>query len=134
MSLPKRVYEIDGAKFSNFAEFCDTFSRVVLVDHTWHGNLDAFNDFLRGGWGTPEGGYVIRWKNSSISRERLGYPETVRWFERWVTSNSDLGSIAKLKDAQANRGTTLFDWIVEIIRDHGEGGHEPEDGVELILD
>lgn len=30
-------------------------------------------------------------------------------------------------------GTTLFDDIVTILRDHGEGGDESEDGVELRL-
>lgn len=39
--------------------------------------LDAFNDILRGGFGTPEGGFVLRWARSEISRKNLSYPETV---------------------------------------------------------
>ena len=42
---------------------------------------------------------------------------------RWV--NSDLSRTAL--------GPTLFDEIVEIIREHGPGGREPEDGVILEL-
>jgi hypothetical protein len=28
----------------------------------------------------------------------------------------------------------VFDWLVEIIRDHGAGGDQAEDNVELVLD
>jgi hypothetical protein len=35
------------------------------------------NDILRGGFGTPDDGFTLRWKNHDISRQRLGYRETV---------------------------------------------------------
>jgi hypothetical protein len=47
----------------------------------WGRNLDAFNDILRGGFGTPERGFVLRWLNSGSSREALGYAETARYLE-----------------------------------------------------
>ena len=55
----------------------------------------------RGGFGTPESGWVLRWLNSEISRAALG--------------------------------STLFDQIVEIVREHGAGGEEAEDGIVLEL-
>ena len=70
--MGKRVYVIDGAKFSSFEEFVDYFSEVVLTDWQWNGNLDAFNDILWGGFGTPEAGFVLRWENSEVSRQKLG--------------------------------------------------------------
>ena len=78
----KRVYEIDGAEFSSVEEFFDEISRKLIPDATWGTNLDAFNDILRGGFGTPEGGFVLRWLNSNASREQLGFAETVRQLRR----------------------------------------------------
>jgi RNAse (barnase) inhibitor barstar len=69
---PKPVYEIDGSQFSTLEGFYDKVSQVLIPGANWGRNLDAFNDILRGGFGTPEGGFVLRWKNSKLSRERLG--------------------------------------------------------------
>src|SRR5258708_29359176 len=80
--MAKVVYEIDGRDFSTLEEFYQVVSRVLVPGAQWGQNLDAFNDILRGGFGTPEGGFVLRWKNSAVSRERLGYPETVRQLQR----------------------------------------------------
>jgi RNAse (barnase) inhibitor barstar len=49
------VLVIDGANFTDFDGFAAEFSRL-LGNYTWRGNLDAFNDVLRGGFGTPEHG------------------------------------------------------------------------------
>jgi hypothetical protein len=49
------VLVIDGSAFSGFDGFAREFSRL-LDNYTWRGNLDAFNDLLRGGFGTPENG------------------------------------------------------------------------------
>jgi len=45
---------IDGASFDDFEGFVREFSGK-LNDFAWLGSLDAFNDILRGGCGTPEG-------------------------------------------------------------------------------
>jgi hypothetical protein len=71
------VLVIDGATFSDLDGFAREFSRL-LCNYTWRGNLDAFNDLLRGGFGTPETGWVLRWLNSETSRAALGYQETAR--------------------------------------------------------
>jgi len=82
-------------------EFAKHFSQRVLREHRWRGNLDAFNDILRGGFGTPDEGFVLVWRDHLTSREHLG--------------------------------AASFDVLIKIIRDHGAGGHEGEDGVELVL-
>lgn len=133
----KPVLELDGRNFSTLEEFYAEVSRVLIPGARWGRNLDAFDDILRGGFGTPPGGFVIRWKYSELSRERLGYPETVRQLEwrlvechpsnRWFVAS-------ELQNARNNIGPTVFDWLIEIIHDHGPGGREAWQGVELILD
>ena len=129
------MYEINGSAFSTLDEFYDEISRVLLPDSDWK-DLDAFNDILRGGFGTPEGGFVLRWRNHEASRERLGYAETVRQLERRLErchpSKRDRVR-ADLAQARAEQGPTVFDWLTEIIRTHGPNGEEARDGVELIL-
>lgn len=70
--MAKRVYEIDGERFSTLDGFYDEISRVLIPGAWWGRNLDAFNDILRGGFGTPDEGFVLRWRNADLSRERLG--------------------------------------------------------------
>jgi RNAse (barnase) inhibitor barstar len=135
--MTKVVYEIDGCDFSNLEEFYDVISRVLIPEAEWGRNLDAFNDILRGGFGTPDGGFVLRWRNSAISRERLGYLETVRQLEIKLTrchpNNRQLVK-DELTRAQSRAGPTVFDWLTEIIQIHCAGGEEQEDGVQLILE
>jgi Barstar (barnase inhibitor) len=129
------VLVIDGANFSDFDGFAREFSRL-LCDYTWRGNLDAFNDLLRGGFGTPEHGWVLRWLNSESSRAALGYEETTLRLEGLLlTCHPSQRSIiqARISRARRGEGPTLFDEIVDIIRVHGPGGNESEDGVLLEL-
>ena len=133
----KPVYEIDGEKFSTEEEFYAEVGRKIIPGASWGQNMDAFNDILRGGFGTPEGGFVLRWKNSSRSRERLGYPETVRQLEIMLTRCHPAHRSrvsAELASARNGEGPTVFDTLVEIILVHGRAGTEAEDGVELKLE
>ncbi len=134
--MDKRVYILDGAKFSSLEGFARHFSEVVLEDYQWSGNLDALNDILWGGFGTPEGGFVLRWQNSELSRRNLGTAETVRRLEAHLLICDPSGAPQmqrRLAEAKQGRGETLFDTIVEIIRDHGDGGRQSRSGVELQL-
>ncbi|MEU8284260.1 barnase inhibitor [Micromonospora sp. NPDC048905] len=130
-----RVLVIDGASFVDFAGFVREFSQL-LCHSTWNGNLDAFNDLLRGGFGTPETGWVLKWVNSGSSRVALGYDATVRWLEQILLTchPSHRANIeVRVSNAQHGQGLTLFDMIVEIIHDHGPGGSESEDGIVIEL-
>lgn len=133
--LRKKVYEIDGAAFSTLEEFFAEIDRNLLKTG-WGHNLDAFNDILRGGFGTPEEGFVLRWKNSHLSRQRLGYSETMRQLELRLkrchpANRNDVA--AQLESAKLGKGSTVFDWLVEILETHCPGGEESADGVELEL-
>jgi hypothetical protein len=108
------------------------YSRI----YAWHGNFDAFNDILRGGFGTPETGWILRWLNSDLSRRALGYEATLERLEALVKtchpSNIDHRR-QRIDMARRREGPTLFDEIVELIRVHGPGGEEEEHGVVLEL-
>ena len=129
-------YVIDGSQFSTLEEFARHFSARVLKDHHWNGNLDAFNDILRGGFGTPEEGFSIVWYNSRMSRAALGYGETVTQLERRLSTCHPANRervAGELDTAKRGEGPTVFDWLVEIIRDHGPGGEQSDDRVTLEL-
>lgn len=135
--MAKAEYTIDGREFSTLPEFYEVISRKLVPGVAWGRNLDAFHDLLRGGSGTPEGGFLLRWQNSQISRERLGYAETVRELERRLGRCHPQAQQAvgeELERARLGVGPTVFNWLTEIIACHGEGGSEAEDGVELILE
>ena len=130
------VFEIDGARLTTLEGFYQEVAEVLIPGASWGQNLDAFNDILRGGFGTPAEGFTLIWKNAAISRERLGYPETVRQLEARLlrchsTARDEVGRA--LARARSNAGPTVFDWIVEIIEDHGVDGAESEDNVALVL-
>ena len=128
--MSKRVFEINGNAFDDLEGFYDEIQRSLLTA-PWGRNLDAFNDVLRGGFGTPDEGFVLRWLNSDRSRSALGYPATIRELEGRI---GRCGFVpADLESARRGVGQTLFDILVEIIRTHGPGGEEAYDGVDLEL-
>lgn len=128
------VFELDGTRVSTLEEFFTEVSRAVIPGADWGHNLDAFNDILRGGFGTPDGGFTIRWRDHAVSAERLGYRETVRQLELRLSRCHPTNRTFVLEDlarAKGGEGPTVFDWLVEIIRCHGPGGTEAADGVTL---
>lgn len=134
--MQKPVIEIDGLSFDSLAGFFDVFGAAVLGNTEYGRNLDAFNDVLRGGFGSPDGGFTLRWKNSEVSRDRLGYAETVRYIERKLKTCHPSIVISVLNDLQLasnHEGETLFDIICGILNNHGLGGEEAKDGIVLEL-
>jgi hypothetical protein len=136
MTGSKKTLRINGHEFSTLEGFYDQVSLRVIPDADWGRNLDAFNDILRGGFGTPEEGFIFCWDNHDISKQRLGYFETARQLrkrlERCHPSNT--ASVEeRLAEALRHEGPTVFDWLVEIIQCHCPGGDEEADGIELML-
>lgn len=131
--LPVRV--VDGSRIDDFAGFCREFS-ALLNDYTWRGNLDAFNDILYGGFGTPEDHWILRWTDSDRSRVALGHAETARRLEGvlrvWHPTNTAVFK-KRLKAARRGSGPTLFDDLVTIIRRHAPDESGPGIGIRLEL-
>jgi RNAse (barnase) inhibitor barstar len=134
--MAKPIVEIDGSRFETLNGFWEEVSLRLIPGANWGRNFDAFNDILRGGFGTPPGGFKVRWVNFQRSRETLGYPETIRWLEKKI-QNCRPDSVESVKReieaAQRGEGPTVADMVIAIIRIHGPGGDEEGDGVELEL-
>jgi RNAse (barnase) inhibitor barstar len=134
--MPKPSIEIDGSRFDSLSGFWNEISTRIIPGAAWGRNLNAFNDILRGGFGTPEGGFRLRWVNFERSKKVLGYPETIQSLERQVQEcdpvNVDFIKEA-LEKARRGEGPTLADTIIAIIKIHGPGGDEADDGIELEL-
>jgi RNAse (barnase) inhibitor barstar len=131
-----QTYEIDGENFSTLEEFYDEISRAVIPGADWGRNLDALDDILYGGFGTPVEGFVLRWKNHDVSLQRLGYPETVRQLEKRLERCDPTNRErvrGELDLARAGQGPTVYDWLVEIIAGHSAGDREADDNVKLEL-
>jgi len=135
--MAKVEYQLDGKRFSTLDGFYDEIERVLIPGSKWGRNLDAFDDILQGGFGTPWGGFVLRWKHSALSSERLGHGQRVRLLQARLQtchpSNREEVA-ADLEKARKNAGPTVFEELVEIIRCHGPGGEDAKDGVDLILE
>jgi RNAse (barnase) inhibitor barstar len=116
--VSKRIYVIDGNNFSTLEEFWDEVTRVLIPDEYWGENLEAFNDILYGGFGTPEEGFILKWENSSLSRERLGYDETIRQLEKRLQKchPANRASVRlQIEQAKRHEFPTVFDWLIDII-------------------
>jgi hypothetical protein len=75
------IYEIDGKDFSTLEEFCEKVWPLLAGRPCGGGtSLDAFHDILS--W--PEEVYTFVWRNSGLSKERLGHSELARKLERML--------------------------------------------------
>ena len=130
-------FVIDGGRMVTLEDFFDEIGRVLIPGKDWGRHLDAFDDILCGWLDTPAEGFTIRWQDSANARKMLGYPETVRQLEIRLSRchPTNRKNVRRdLENARAQRGPVVFDWLIEIIRDHGEGGRSAEDKVHLVLD
>ena len=122
-STTKKIYVVDGSRFSTLAEAGAEFTQVFGFTMPWNGNFDDFNDLVTGGFGTPDDGFILIWRHSDISRQRLGYGETLLWLEERV-QHCRACSVAhwqkKIDAARRQEGDTVFDTIVYFIRHHAD--------------
>jgi len=119
--VAKTEFIVDGSNFTGLDEAVLEFSRALKFDPPWTGNFDAFNDMLNGGFGTPDKGFLLVWRNSELSRTHLGYEATLRWLNAHVQSCHPTNVPdfkRRIESAKRNEGETLFDMLVEIIRGH----------------
>jgi hypothetical protein len=115
---PIPIYVIDGANFFNFADFIEECNRGFIrhFGGEWNGNLDAFNDYFH--WG--DGDYVLIWANSEKSRGELGHEAMANWLDENSRRCHPLNvpSVLEGRDqARRAKGPTLFDCLVQIIRE-----------------
>jgi hypothetical protein len=114
------VLTIEGSKIQVFESFITEFNRVYAqFDVLWNGHLDAFNDYLA--W--PEEKYILVWKDSNVSREKLGHGEMIKWLEETIQTchpSNVLHIRGRLEAAKLGEGQTMFDLLVEIIQSNSD--------------
>ncbi|MGG0286000.1 hypothetical protein ABEY41_12950 [Peribacillus butanolivorans] len=110
--------------FRTLMDSVTIFSNVVLSGkYKWNGSLDAFNDILFGGFGDieVEEEYTIFWRNSVKSKIDLGYGETIIILNEMLKNchpSNEEKVIKEIRDAKMNIGSTIFNWVEEIILDN----------------
>jgi RNAse (barnase) inhibitor barstar len=116
----KPALEISGDNINSLEDFYDEFTKLLSYKG-WGKNLDALDDLFAGGFGLPEEAFVLKWHNSSKSKEKLGVEETLKWRQshldrdKGVATKETLGEIENLKQG---KGKTLFELILEILKDN----------------
>jgi RNAse (barnase) inhibitor barstar len=130
--MNKKQIIIDGNNFLNLIGFYNEIDNVLTKDLSWETghNLNALNDLLWGGFGVHdyEEPIVIIWNDTEKSRKVLGYSETIDYYKKVLSGchPTNINSVKKLlNDAKQEKGETLFDIIVGIIKSH--------EHIELIL-
>lgn len=116
------IYILEGKQITSLESFWQVIGEAVNGKDGYFGkNLDALNDCLRGGFGTPANDdFTFEWRDHEISRANLGYDETVRQLEKRLVRchPSNRASVqADIDLARSHAGQTVFDWLVDIITD-----------------
>ncbi|MFB7559669.1 barstar family protein [Streptomyces brevispora] len=121
------TYVIDGSQVTGLERFWNVVGEAVNGPGGYFGrNPDSFADCLRGGMGTPDDGdFVIEWRDHARSARALGHEETARYL-RGLLGRADPSNLPRLREelarAGAGLGPTLFDRLLEIIRDETPAG------------
>ena len=114
-------YVLDGERFDTLEEFYAEVGRVFVNGEPWGENLDALDILLHGGIRQIPKECRLVWKHASRSRQRLGYPETVRQLSLQLRDCHPTVLIKTawaLRAALREQGPTVFDWLVELIGKH----------------
>jgi RNAse (barnase) inhibitor barstar len=130
--MNRKTILLDANRFSTLPSFYQEVENTFTKDLGWSigRNLDAFNDVLWGGFGVHDYEEPIQliWLHSDKSRTDLGWAETINYLTAKLTSDppSTVASAKReLPLAESHTGKTLFEIIVDIIKEHGH--------IELIL-
>ena len=102
------TFVIDGSQTHSWPDLVAAIN-AFIPKSTWRGNsLDALDDILYGGYGTPDR-FVVVWQASEVSRVTLGYEATKSHYKNL----SDFDQLY-----EAGHLTTLFSSVVDIFRGH----------------
>ncbi len=110
------TFVIDGNKVGTWPELVGSINAFIPQSECQGSSLDALDDILYGGYGTPDK-FIVVWRASEASRKALGYEATKAFYKQ-------LPNFEQLYEA--GHITTLFDMVVEIFRGH--------DNIELRLE
>ena len=126
-NIKRYEYVIDGKDFNNMDEFYKLVVKTFSEEEEICPGLDAFIDFLRGGFGRHKYNEPIKitWLNNSKSKNDLGYEETINVLKKRLKtchpSNKEIIR-KKIQLAEKKEGKTIYDEIIECINDLNEDG------------
>ncbi|MGI1677957.1 MAG: DUF5071 domain-containing protein [Cellvibrionaceae bacterium] len=132
----KAIIVLNGYHFETLEEFYDELESSFAVGYEWNRNLDGFHEILKDRLKKSSNGFLIRWKNSAISQQKLGYGETIKQLKKRLQSCHPLKKkivLDAINKAEKEEGLTVFDWIVQIIKFHTEERLTVEGKIELEL-
>ncbi len=120
-----KTLTIRGRYIRDIPSFYAEVNRVFMADEGWKlgESLDAFNDLLFGGYGAIAGSDPVEivWEDIEASRAALGI-ETTRTYLTAKLRQPELYSVSviqqQLDQLEKSDGSTYFDTILDIIRDH----------------
>ena len=126
-NIKRYEYIIDGNEFNNIDEFYKFIDKTFSDGEEPCRNLDAFVDFLRGGFGKHKYNEPIKitWINRDKSKKDLGYGETIKILKKRLEKchPSNKENIKKqIELAEKNEGKTIYDEIIECIDDLNNDG------------
>jgi RNAse (barnase) inhibitor barstar len=114
--MAKVTYHINGEDFETLDEFYNIIYEQLIPGRSWGKSLDDLEDLV-GGYCNEEFAFRLVWRNSGVSRDRLGYEETVRQLEKRLQRchpGHRVQISTQLESAKRQNGLTVFDWLVEI--------------------
>jgi RNAse (barnase) inhibitor barstar len=127
------TFTIDGGAIRDIPSLYDELNRVFMEGEDWRlgESLDALNDLLYGGFGAllDADDVVVRWTDSAASRAALGHDTTIAYYRGKLAhpETVDADRFGRLlAEAEAGRGQTYFDIVLEVFADH------PEIALELL--
>lgn len=121
-------YVLDGKRFDTLEGFYTEVGRVFVGGKPWGKNFNALDNLLRADFGLMPDKFRLVWRHAELSRERLGYTETV---QQLMSQVRDCQPQALIKTAWALRaalrgqGPTVFDCLITLISKHSN--------IELLL-
>lgn len=114
-------YVLNGERFDTLDEFYVEVGRVFVNGELWGENLEALGILLYGGIRQIPNEFRLVWRHAQLSRERLGYPETVRQLTLQIRDCHPkvlIKTAWALRAALRQQGATVFDWIIQIVKEH----------------
>lgn len=123
--MQTKTIQINPDNFSDLPSFYEEMNKLFMKNVNWKmgHSLDALNDILYGGFGVYDPGeqVLVVWQNAAKSKNDLGIEETRKNYQMKI----DVGYPynvklfqEKLVEIENGTGSTLFDIITEIFKDH----------------
>ena len=117
----QRTFILNADNFDDLSSFYIAIYSLMTLYEDWQPahNLDALNDMLYSGFGTER--LTLVWQNSTKSKAELGLEATKEFYHKKIEQGKPYNvewAQKKLNELETGVGQTLFDIIVEIIRDH----------------